>query len=81
MTKKQKLQRSYGWILDSNDSDDDEGFDTIMRHIRYEMESKTEKYEKIPEQTLDVLGDWNSDLDKALKSSSSSELLSGSDEV
>lgn len=78
MTKKEKAAKEVmGELYDSNDSDDDEGFDTIMRDI-YDMKwnPKSEKYEKIPEQSLEVLGDFNSDLEKMAKSSSSE---SGSD--
>ena len=73
MTKKAKAAKEVmGELYESDSSDDDEGFDNIMENI-YDMKwnPKTEKYEKIPEQSLGSLGKSSS--------SSSLELLSESD--
>lgn len=69
MTKKAKAAKEImGELYESDSSDDDEGFDDIMETI-YDRKwnPKTEKYEKIPEQTLEV-----SDLKMAKSSSSES---------
>ena len=69
MTKKAKAAKEVmGELYESESSDDDAGFDTIMKNI-YDMKwnPKSEKYEKIPEQTLEV-----SDLKMAKSSSSES---------